>query len=135
MYEGKKITEQCQEQDCSDIMNLPEEVEESLRQRGGMDAVRSAVPDRQDLGEEARVFQALSEPIRLQIVHALSVCDLCPCVLKEVTDLSDSRLSYHLNILEKAGLIGSVPQKRWRIYSLTALGRAFVETWTSEGRH
>ncbi|KQM11252.1 hypothetical protein AOA80_09475 [Methanomassiliicoccales archaeon RumEn M1] len=114
-------------------MNLPEEVEESLRQRGGMDAVRSAIPERQDLEAEARVFQALSEPIRLQIVHALSVCDLCPCVMKEIADLSDSRLSYHLNILEKAGLIGSIPQKRWRIYSLTALGRAFVETWKTEG--
>ena len=134
MNDGEKVNGQCRVQDCSDIMNLPEEVEESLRQRGGLDAVRSAVPDRQDLEEEARVFQALSEPIRLQIVHALSVCDLCPCILKEVTDLSDSRLSYHLNILEKAGLTGSVPQKRWRIYSLTALGRAFIEMWASEGR-
>lgn len=135
MYEGEKVTKHCREQDCSDVMNLPEEVEESLRQRGGMAAVCSAVPDRQDLEGEARIFQALSEPIRLQVVHALSVCDLCPCVLKNVTGLSDSRLSYHLNILEGAGLITSVPQKRWRIYALTALGRAFIETRMSEGRH
>lgn len=134
MEDDKKPIERREGQERPDLMNLPEEVEESLRERGGMDAVRSHVPDKQDLEEEARVFQALSEPIRLQIMHALSLCDLCPCVLKEVTDLSDSRLSYHLNILEKADLIGSVPQKRWRIYSLTALGRAFVEMWTSEGR-
>ena len=47
-------------------MNLPEEVEGSLRQRGGLDAVRSAVPDRQDLEKEARVLQALSEPTRIR---------------------------------------------------------------------
>lgn len=135
MEESKKTSERCNAQECSDVMNLPEEVEESIRKIGGMGAIRSAVPGRKDLEEEARVFQALSEPIRLQIVHALSVCDLCPCVLTEVTALADSKLSYHLSILEKAGLIYSVPQKRWRIYALTALGRAFIEARTSEGRH
>ena len=66
MNDGEKVNGQCRVQDCSDIMNLPEEVEESLRQRGGLDAVRSAVPARQDLEEEARVLQALSEPTRIR---------------------------------------------------------------------
>lgn len=127
MNEGNDIAKRSREQDCSDFRDLPDEVEETLRERGGLDAIRSAVPDRQELEGEARIFQALAEPIRLQIVHTLSVCDLCPCVLTEITGLSDSRLSYHLNVLEQAGLIRSVPQKRWRIYVLTPLGRTYFD--------
>ncbi len=67
MEDDKKAPERCGGgQERPDLMNLPEEVEGSLRQRGGLDAVRSAVPDRQDLEEEARVLQALSEPTRIR---------------------------------------------------------------------
>ena len=59
-------------------------------------------------------------------MRALSACDLCPCVLRDVTELFDSRLSYHLNILEGAGLISPSSRKRWRIYALTMLGRALI---------
>ena len=88
--------------------------------------MKKVVPRRENLGPEADFFHALSDPIRLQILHALLVLDLCPCVLKELTDLSDSKLSYHLNILEKAGLIASSPRKKWRIYMLTENGRSLI---------
>lgn len=112
---------------CSDVKNLPEEMDEAIRLKGGMDRLKELVPDRTKLGPEADFFHALSDPIRLQILHALLVLDLCPCVLKELTDLSDSKLSYHLNILEKAGLIISSPRKKWRIYMLTENGRSLIE--------
>jgi DNA-binding transcriptional ArsR family regulator len=111
---------------CSYIKNLPEEMEEAIRQKGGMDRLKELVPDRAKLGPEAEFFHALSDPIRLQILHALLEIDLCPCILKDITDLSDSKLSYHLNILEKAGLIISSPRKKWRIYMLTENGRSLI---------
>jgi ArsR family transcriptional regulator len=112
---------------CTDVLNLPEEMEESLRQQGGFDGLRRTIPAKEELVPEAERFQAVSDPIRLQILHSLLVIDLCPCILKEITELSDSRLSYHLNILEEAKLISSSPRKKWRIYMITDRGRALME--------
>ena len=68
---------------CADLMSLPEEMEAAVRQRGGLDELKSLVPERESLASEAELFQALSEPIRLQILHALLETALCPCLLKE----------------------------------------------------
>jgi ArsR family transcriptional regulator len=102
-------------------------MEEALQQQGGLDRLRGVIPSKESLTPEAKVFNALSDPIRLQILHALKVIDLCPCLLKDITELSDSKLSYHLNILETAGLIASSPRKRWRIYMLTEQGRSLIK--------
>jgi DNA-binding transcriptional ArsR family regulator len=108
---------------CSDPLNLPDELEVALQKYGGLDGLKQIVPDRESLESDGIVFNALSDPIRLQILHALDFVDLCPCVLKEITGLSDSKLSYHLNVLENAKLIGSGPQRKWRMYVITDLGR------------
>jgi ArsR family transcriptional regulator len=111
---------------CEDALNLPEEMDEAVQKVGGLRALKERIPHRDQLASEAKLFQSLSDPIRLQILHSLTIVDLCPCVLKEVTGLSDSKLSYHLNILEEEGLIRSSPRKRWRIYMITEKGRAQV---------
>ncbi len=111
---------------CTDVLNLPEEMEEALHQKGGLDGLKNLVPSRESLDRQAELFQALSEPIRLQILYALLINDLCPCILREITGMSDSKLSYHLNILEKKGLIESLPKKKWRIYTLTEQGRSWI---------
>jgi len=111
---------------CADAMNLPEEMEEALKLNGGLEGLKKKIPDRGGLATEAKLFQVLSDPIRLQILHSLMLSDLCPCILKEITGLSDSKLSYHLNILEEEGLIISSPRQRWRIYMITRKGRNLV---------
>ncbi|QLH74597.1 MAG: winged helix-turn-helix transcriptional regulator [Methanomassiliicoccales archaeon] len=85
--------------------------------------LKKKLPDNEHLSNQAKLFQAMSDPKRLQILHALMRTDLCPCVLKDITGLSDSKLSYHLNILEGEGLIESSPRHRWRIYFITEKGR------------
>lgn len=112
---------------CEDILNLPEEMQEALQKKGGMNSLKELIPSRDGLASEARRFQVLSDPIRLQILHSLTVLDLCPCILKEITGLSDSKLSYHLNILEEEGLIKSSPRKKWRIYIITDQGRQYFD--------
>ncbi len=114
------------EECCTDSLHLPEEMEAALHQLGGMDRLKERIPSKGDLASDARTFHALSDPIRLQIMHALRIVNLCPCLLKEITELSDSKLSYHLNILERAGLIASSPRKRWRIYMLTPSGKKWI---------
>jgi ArsR family transcriptional regulator len=108
---------------CSDALNLPKEMEAALQKYGGLDGIKKIVPHRESLASDGFIFNALSDPIRLQILHSLNLVDLCPCVLKEITGLSDSKLSYHLNVLENAKLIESGPQRKWRIYVITELGR------------
>jgi len=111
---------------CTDALNLPEEMEAALSQKGGLENLKNLVPNKKDLASKAERFQAVSDPIRLQILHALDLIDLCPCLLKEITDLTDSGLSYHLNILEEARLIASSPRKRWRVYVLTEQGKKLI---------
>ncbi|MCX6652389.1 MAG: metalloregulator ArsR/SmtB family transcription factor [Methanomassiliicoccales archaeon] len=113
---------------CEDAMSLPEEMEVAVRQRGGLEGLKSHVPDRKSLASEAELFHALSDPIRLQILHALLLTDLCPCLLKEITGLSNSKLSYHLSILEESRLVASSPRKKWRIYMLTEFGKSWIKT-------
>ncbi|NLX47562.1 MAG: winged helix-turn-helix transcriptional regulator [Euryarchaeota archaeon] len=102
--------------------SLPREVADGLREAGGRAGILSRVPDRDRLKELADRHQALSDPARLLILNLLGASDLCPCVLKELTGLTDSKLSYHLSILEKTGLAAWSQNKNWRVYRLTDRG-------------
>jgi ArsR family transcriptional regulator len=41
--------------------------------------------------------------------------------------MADSKLSYHLNILKKAGIIEGKQQGQWIIYNVTDEARMFLE--------
>jgi ArsR family transcriptional regulator len=41
--------------------------------------------------------------------------------------IADSKLSYHLTVLRESGLIEGEYQGNWIIYSLTDIGRKYVE--------
>jgi len=69
----------------------------------------------------ARVFAALSDPIRLQIVGVLSPGAKCVCDLRERVDVAPSLLSYHLRVLREAGLVEASRRGRWVDYRLSRL--------------
>jgi DNA-binding transcriptional ArsR family regulator len=109
---------------CADgELNLPDEVEEALRSCGGLDVLRRSLSSDDVRHNEAVKHEALSDPKRLMILESLQYCDLCPCIIRELTGLSDSKLSYHLKLLEEAGLVSWRQSKNWRIYALTSSGR------------
>ncbi len=116
---------------CTNIVDLPKEMEEIVRLKGGLDEIKKRVPKKNELIDESMIFKALSDTIRLQIMHALIISDLCPCILKEITDTTDSKLSYHLNILEEANLISYSSVKKWRIYKLTEYGMSIISNCLS----
>jgi len=122
---SKKIEASC----LSDrgIRDLPEDVKKALLRIGGLDELERKFPDDANMIQEAGFHQALSDPIRLRILHALDKLDLCPCLLKEITSVSDSKLSYHLSILEDNDLIVQRRRRNWRIYSITAKGRRSIQ--------
>lgn len=104
-------------------MNLPDEVEEALMEIGGLARLSKAVPSDKDLSAQIKLHHILSDKNRLKILWAVNCCGLCPCILKLLLKIENSILSYHLNVLEKAGLVESYTKKNWRVYSITETGR------------
>lgn len=65
-----------------------------------------------------QLFQALSGPIRIQIIERLDEKELCCTELSELLNIKQSRLGFHINTLKNAGLITVRPQQRYRYYSI-----------------
>lgn len=103
--------------------DLPDEVSEAILEIGGLEILSCSMPSGADLDRQINIHNSLSDKTRLKILWALRSCDLCPCVLKEFLKVSNSKLSYHLNSLEEAGLVTSYQKKNWKIFSITKLGR------------
>ncbi|MEM2891791.1 MAG: metalloregulator ArsR/SmtB family transcription factor [Thermoplasmata archaeon] len=108
---------------------MPAEVREGLDKVGGLRALDRRIPDPSRIAALARHYKVLSDKIRLKLLYALSLTDMCPCVLKVTSGTSDSKLSYHLRLLEAEGLITSKRVKYWRIYSITADGLRALRSW------
>ncbi len=66
------------------------------------------------------VFKALGDSNRLRILNMLSVRNLCVCEINSVLNISMSTISSHLKILRNAGLVNSIKDGRWIIYSLNS---------------
>ena len=87
------------------------------------------------------LFRAISDPIRLRILHLLSVGELCVGDLVSVLKVPQPTASRHLSYLRKIGLVTSRKNSYWTFYALapaqTELRRrvlACLEADT-EGRH
>jgi len=66
----------------------------------------------------ARLFHALSDPTRLEILERLRAGERCVCDLQQALDAAQSRLSFHLSTLRDAGLVTDRKEGRWVYYSL-----------------
>ena len=112
---------------CSEEnMSLPDEIVMSLRKYGGIVGLLKSLPDDETLASSGEIHKALSDPIRLKIISMLSIQPLCVCVLKAGLGITDSRLSYHLSVMRKAGLIEGEQQGNWIIYGLTEDGKKWA---------
>ncbi len=63
-------------------------------------------------------FQALSDSIRLRILKLLDRGELCVCDIVTALDMVQPKVSFHLRILKKAGLIKDRKQGKWIHYRL-----------------
>ena len=71
-----------------------------------------------EIGNAARVFHALSDETRLEIVRLLSHGERCVCELQGALDAAQSRLSFHLKTLKDAGVVSDRREGRWVYYAL-----------------
>lgn len=100
---------------------VPPEVQVILDAWPGRD--HAGPPAATSLEAEARIFQAVSSPVRLRILAALARSPLCPCLLQELEPMRDPVLSYHLRTLRRAGLATMSARSNYRIYQATELGK------------
>lgn len=69
-------------------------------------------------GLVAKLFQALSDETRLEIIGRLAGGERCVCELTGEMDAAQSRLSFHLKVLKNAGLVSDRREGRWSYYAL-----------------
>jgi len=53
----------------------------------------------------AEILRALAHPVRVLIVETLSKGDKCVCELNDLADVDQSRISRHLAVLKRAGIV------------------------------
>lgn len=71
-----------------------------------------------DLAAASKIFHALSDETRLEIVAMLVPGERCVCELTSALDAAQSRLSFHLKVLKDAGIVLDRRDGRWVHYSL-----------------
>ena len=113
---------------------IPEQIQEELAAIGGLPALEKRIPSGSVLEERGRIYQALSDPIRLSILYIIRDQPLCVCVINRFMHLSGSKLSYHLNILKENGLAEGKNDGNWVIYSITERGRRLLQCTEYAGK-
>lgn len=73
--------------------------------------------------DSVRVFKALCDENRLEILEMLRGGEKCACVLLEQMNIGQSGLSYHMKILCDSGLVESRQEGKWTHYKLSESGR------------
>ena len=80
------------------------------------------------------IFQAFSEPYRLQVIELLRDRELCACDIANHLGISASKLSFHLKALKEAELIQGRQEGRWIYYRLNLPQFVVLEQYLSEFR-
>jgi len=68
---------------------------------------------------KAKIFKALSDPVRLQIVEFLRNGEKCVCEIIPHVGLIQPVVSRHLKILKESGLLKDRKDGNRRLYSVT----------------
>ncbi len=106
-------------------MEIPEEVERGLEARGGIADLMRKLEDK-SIQDQSQIYKALSNQLRLKILALLDEQDLCVCLLKEMLDIEDSKLSYHLSVLKEEGLIEGERDANYVIYRIKEKGKKYA---------
>ncbi|SEO44009.1 ArsR/SmtB family transcription factor [Actinacidiphila rubida] len=75
--------------------------------------------DASDAADLARMFKALSDPVRLRLLSLIASHEggeACVCDLTGPFDVSQPTISHHLKVLREAGLVGSERRATWVYY-------------------
>ena len=82
----------------------------------------------------AETFKALSDPVRREILMLLKKKRLSAGEIGSNFDMTGATISYHLNILKKAGLVFEQKEKNFIYYELNTSVVEDVMLWLSDLR-
>lgn len=68
--------------------------------------------------ELLNIFKALSDETRLRIMKLLEHGELCVCDIVAAFDMVQPKVSFHLGVLKKAGLVKDRKQGKWMHYRI-----------------
>lgn len=71
-----------------------------------------------DATKVAKLFHALSDATRVELLQMLRGGERCVCELQGTLDAAQSRLSFHLKVLKDAGLVTGRRDGRWSYYTI-----------------
>ena len=76
--------------------------------------------------KKAKIFKALADSTRLRILGLLSIREMCVCEIMVALNLTQPTASYHLGILENAGLVKDRKEGKWVFYRIAEKELEFV---------
>ena len=82
----------------------------------------------------AETFKALSDPVRREILEMLKKGRMSAGDIGSHFEMTGATISYHLNILKKAGLVTENKQKNFIFYELNTSVVEEVMLWLSSLR-
>ncbi len=79
----------------------------------------------------ARLFKAVSSPVRVQMLDILSryAGEVCVCDIESQFGLSQPTISHHLGVLRKAGLVESEQRGLWAFYFVRPAALEQMRGW------
>ena len=88
---------------------------------------------------DLEVFKACADETRLRVLFLLNERELCVCELVEVLGMPQGKISRHLGVLKRAGLVRDRREGTWIYYALqkadTGLKRRLADYLKKEGAH
>ncbi|HEV2398991.1 MAG TPA: metalloregulator ArsR/SmtB family transcription factor [Candidatus Sulfotelmatobacter sp.] len=80
--------------------------------------LHQALKDPATIAEQARIFQALGNEMRLKILGLLAVQELCVCDILARVGGAPSTIAHHLRTLEAAKVIGRREEGKFTLYAV-----------------
>lgn len=75
-----------------------------------------------DKKRAVRIYKALGDQKRLEILDILKNGEKCACDILELLTISQPTLSHHMKLLSDAGIIKARKDGKWVHYSLSDVG-------------
>ena len=76
--------------------------------------------------EPALLFKTLSDPTRLRLLNLLAGGEVCVCDLHDTLGLDQPKVSRHLALMRRAGLVETRRNGKWMHYRLAQRGDPLV---------
>lgn len=77
--------------------------------------------------DKVKVFKALSDQNRLNIIELLQTGEKCGCTLLEKLNIVQSTLSHHMKLLVDSKIVKSRKDGKWTYYALNDSGCEMVQ--------